>query len=229
MTKRILVVSKSGSDSWWKSTILARSDCEVVYLNDYANVYKSLRDSSFDLLILEEWPGDVSLSDVLERMRLTMERSCPKGLIISSSTDPSFSIPPVERVLVPPVKPELFNDAVASLLGLPTRTSSRYLVRVHLSVSSHFENASIVATVATVNLSSSGMLVESLKSLQIGKLYIWYFSGILDLRSMTIPGTIVREETTRFPAMMKRYIVKFEESAQEQRQLLHRFLEEHSL
>ena len=226
MSKRILVVSKSGPDSWWKSTILARSDCEVTFTGDYANAHQVIRLSNCDLVVIEEWPSDTHLSDFLESLRHSVSLDSPAALVITSSEIPSLAAHPVKKVLVPPVRPAEFNDAVALLLGLPTRANSRYLVRVHLSVTSNFEDMSIVATVATVNISSSGMLVESMKLLEIGKLYIWYFSGIMKLHNMTIPGTVLREEATYLRGMMKRYVVKFDESAQEQRSQLQRFLEE---
>jgi hypothetical protein len=124
------------------------------------------------------------------------------------------------------VTPEMLNKAVAEVLGLPTRANKRYLTRVHLTMAAKVEDARAITTVATLNISASGMLIEAVKPLPVGKDYVWSFVGVAGLKDLMIPGKIIREEPMTTALSSKRYVVQFDPMAADKQQILGAFLEQ---
>ena len=87
-----------------------------------------------------------------------------------------------------------FNDQVAGLMGIPTRRSARLPIRIGLDLSQ--QSATTIAN--TVNVSGTGMLVESFKPLIPGKIYEFRFMGLPKTVELPpISARIVREEAGR--------------------------------
>lgn len=227
MKRRVVVISNSGPEGWWSDTILARPDFDVFYTNEYLKAYEEMLRDPVELFVFEEWPDDSShLLTFLFKVRSTVKTPGLKGIVITTSDNPSVSDTPVARVLVPPVTPEMLNNAVASSLGLATRTSRRYLTRVHLTMAPKVEDSRAIATVVTLNISASGMLIEAVKPLPVGKDYVWSFVGVAGLKDLMIPGKIIREEPSATTISAKRYVVQFDPSAEDKQKALGVFLEQ---
>ena len=222
----MVVISNSGPDGWWSGTILSRPDFDVFYTSDFMKAYEGMLKTPTDLFVFEEWPGESNLLTFLFKIRSTLKTPDLKGIVISTSTNPSISDTPVVKVLVPPVTPEMLNTAVAAALGLATRVNKRYLTRVHLAMAPRVEDARVIATVATLNITASGMLIEAVKPLPVGKDYVWSFIGVPDLKDLMIPGKIIREEPMISALSSKRYVVQFDPMAQDKQKILGAFLEQ---
>jgi hypothetical protein len=224
MKRRVVVISNSGPEGWWSGTILSRPDFEVLYTQDFMKAYEEMLNTPAELFIFEEWPGEPHLLTFLFKVRSTVKTPELKGIVISSSDNPSVSDTPVSKVLVPPVTPEMLNDAVASALNLAARASRRYLTRVHLTMAPKVEDARAIATVVTLQISASGMLIEAVKPLPVGKDYVWSFVGVAGLKDLMIPGKIIREEPMITALSSKRYVVQFDQMAADKQQILGAFL-----
>jgi len=226
MKRRVVVISNSGPEGWWSGTILARPDFDVFYSDDFMKAYEEMLNTPAELFIFEEWPGESHLLTFLFKLRSTVKTPELKGIVISTSDNPSVSDTPVSKVLVPPVTPEMLNNAVAVALGLATRASRRYLTRVHLTMAAKVEDARAIATVVTLNISANGMLIEAVKPLPVGKDYVWSFVGVAGLKDLMIPGKIIREEAMTTALSAKRYVVQFDQMAEDKKKILGAFLEQ---
>lgn len=226
MKRRVTVVSNSGPEGWWSGTILARPEFDVFYTNNYQKAYEEMLITPAELFVFEEWPGEPHLLTFLFKVRSTLKIPELKGIVISTSDNPLISDTPVAKVLTPPVTPEMFNKAVGAALGLATRTSLRYLTRVHLNIAEKPGDAKVIATVVTLSISATGMLVEALKPLPVGKDYVWSFAGVPGLKDLMIPGRIIREDPMATALSSKRYVVQFDPAAEEQQKALGAFLEQ---
>jgi hypothetical protein len=222
--RRVIVISNSGPEGWWIGTILARPDFDVFYTHEYLKAYEEMLNTPAELFVFEEWPGESHLLTFLFKVRSTLKTPELKGIVITTSDNPSVSDTPVARVLVPPVTPEMLNNAIASSLGLATRASRRYLTRVHLTMAPKAEDSRAIATVVTLNISANGMLIEAVKPLPIGKDYVWSFVGVAGLKDLMIPGKIIREEPSATTISAKRYVVQFDASAEDKQKTLGEFL-----
>jgi len=226
LKRRLVVISNSGPDGWWSGTILTRPEFDVFYTKDFMKAYEEMLKTPAELFIFEEWPGESHLLTFLFKVRSTVKTPDLRGIVISTSGNPSVSDTPVSKVLVPPLTPEMLNSAVAAVLGLATRANKRYLVRVHLAMAPKVEDARVIATVATLNINASGMLIEAVKPLPVGKDYVWSFVGVADLKDLMIPGKIIREEPMTTALSSKRYVVQFDPMAQDKQKVLGTFLEQ---
>ena len=84
-----------------------------------------------------------------------------------------------------------FNARVARFLGLPTRRSARFLVR--LGVSLHKTEETVLAT--STSVSATGMLIESSKSLEVGGEYMVQIMGVRRIQVPPLKIRILRMET----------------------------------
>jgi PilZ domain len=226
LKRRIVVISNSGPEGWWSGTILARPDFDVLYAQDFMKAYQGMLNAPAELFIFEEWPGESHLLTFLFKVRSTLKTQELKGIVISTSDNPSISDTPVAKVLVPPLTPEMLNKAVAEVLGLATRANKRYLTRVHLAMAPKVEDARVIATVATLNITASGMLIEAVKPLPVGKDYVWSFIGVAGLKDLMIQGKIIREEPMTSALTSKRYVVQFDPMAEDKQKVLGDFIEQ---
>ena len=160
-----------------------------------------------DLVVIRDNFG-TSLPIILADLSIRYP-SAPFPVLVLSDATPLPSFPKLVRCVLPTTVPvPQFNDAVASLLKLPTRRSSRLPIRIGISLSQ--QSSTMIAT--TINISGTGMLIETLKPLVVGKVYEFRFMGVcLSTMVPTIPVRVLRREnpTARGSGTLL-YVMEFE-------------------
>jgi hypothetical protein len=101
----------------------------------------------------------------------------------------------VSLPLDPPV--DSFNEAVMNLLSLPSRQNARFPIRMGLGLGKGGDSFNQLAS--TVNISVTGLLVESLRPLTIGSTYTVRFIGTKKLASIQFSARVLRQEEAKHP------------------------------
>jgi hypothetical protein len=188
--KKVLLCCESRHLEFFKGTILRRDDVELNVESDMNSSIRSLLKSPPALyLIRGVYEG--SLEVHLQSLSFCYPKLPFPVALMSDVRDlsqlPSF----VKRVIPLTADRFFFNDVVAELLNLPTRRSARLAIRIGLNLAP--PNATTIAN--TVNMSATGMLVESFKPLTPGKVYQFRFMGLpKTVEVPPISARIVREE-----------------------------------
>jgi len=158
---------------FFKGTILRRSDIELRTESDLDLSLKSLVKSPPSLyLIRGTHPKTLkthllTLEDCFSKVPFPVVLVCD---VLDSTSLPFF----VNEVMPSTIDVSAFNDKVAGWLSIPTRKSSRIAIRLGLNMS----RQETVVVANTVNLSATGMLVESPKRLTPGEVYQFRFIGL---------------------------------------------------
>jgi hypothetical protein len=225
---KILLVSFTATGGWWKQTILARDDFDVQAEEEYAAGIRRLASSSFDLLVVEEWPEAGSVDDFLRRAAESAGKAAGapplKIILVSNARKPSSAEPPVARILPFPCPLQRFNSTIAELSGVPVRAGKRLLVRMLVGVQGEVPASQGLA--ATIELNAGGMLVECGKRLDPNQKMLWAFLGVRELKDLVLPGRVLRE--VEAAGSIHRYVVRFEPDNPKALSLLTRFLEKQS-
>ncbi len=221
---KILIISRSSPSTWEQMGILSRKDFEVKYESDFEMGFQKLVRENYDLFIAEEWPYDSAFLSFYSAVISQIKVPNLKGIFICSTSMDIKKHSAISEILRTPLNPEKFNDAVASALNLKKRSSKRYIVRMHLGLRD--DSSGLLRTCITINMNKGGMLIETTKSLPIGKSFWWTFQGVLELEGLTIKGTIVNESPRESFSLNYRYGVKFDESCKDAIKKIEEFLKE---
>jgi len=221
---KILLLSKSSPSSWDNVGILKRKDFNVIFESNFEEGFQKLLKENFDLFILEENPFDNTFLIFVNQVLNQLKIPTLKGILICSITKDLKEIGPFKKILFTPLEPDDLNEAIAKVLNLKQRASRRYIVRMHLRVDE--EGTNFFTTCTTINLNKGGMLIETTKSLPIGKVYFWTFQGAKELDGLTIKGRIVNEAKMETFSLNFRYGVQFLEECKEAIEKIEEFLKE---
>lgn len=221
---KVLLISKSSPSSWDNVGILKRKDFNVIFENDFEEAFQRLTKEDFNLFIAEENPFDNTFLIFINQILNQLKVPTLKGILICSATKDLEEMGPFKKILFTPLEPEDLNDAIAKILNLKQRASRRYIVRMHLGIRE--EGTSFFTTCTTINLNKSGMLIETTKSLPIGKVYFWTFQGAKELDGLTIKGKIVNEAKMESFSLNFRYGVQFLEECIKEIKKIEEFLKE---
>lgn len=202
--KKILFVGRGSLFLSGDKSILRRRDFEVKVVEDIVSFPSFAIKEKLDLLIVFDTFGKVCetiLNTLFERYP-----NIPYPSILI--TDEIYDLPPfVRKVLSKNCTIDDFNDSVANFLNLPTRKSVRIPIRIGISVSD--SRSSTIAN--TVNISGSGMLVEVIKPLTVGRIYETKFIGVPTSSSLPpLKVKVLREEQPKaYAPSLKIYALCF--------------------
>jgi hypothetical protein len=188
--KKVLLCCEPKHLEFFKGTILRRDDVELSVESDMNSSIRSLLKSPPALYLIHgsyEGPLEVHLQSLS-----FCYPKLPFPVALMSDVRDRSQLPPFVKKIIPLTADRFFfNDAVAELLNLPTRRSARLAIRIGLNLAP--PNATTIAN--TVNMSATGMLVESFKPLTPGKVYQFRFMGLpKTVEVPPISARIVREE-----------------------------------
>jgi hypothetical protein len=158
---------------FFKGTILRRNDIELRTESDLDLSLRSIIKSPPSLYLIKgTHPKTVkmhllTLEDCYSEVPFPVVLMCD---VLNGTSLPFF----VKKVMPASIDTASFNEAIAELLGLPTRRSSRFAIRLGLNLSRQDRTASA----NTVNISATGMLVESSIRLTSGEVYQFRFDSL---------------------------------------------------
>ncbi len=188
-------------------TLLSRKIFDTSYYAEAQPTLQNLLNSPPGLLIVHVREGGREVH-FLETLHQAYP-SCPFPVVAISETPGVIQLPPIVKLEVAEsFEPEKFSRLLARLLELPMRRNTRFLVRLGISVAK--TPGTVLAT--TIDVSTTGMLLETSHELQLGWTYELEFMGNQNEDIPTLNILIIREE---FPASKnkanRRYAVSFED------------------
>jgi len=186
------------------NSILARRHLHTACFSDELEAVQSIiKDPPRLVLIYDSGRA----RELLERMFKAYPTANFPVVVLSELPQNDFP-PQVKACLPVDCDVQQLDRVVAELLGLPTRKSSRILVRVGLNLSSS-PNGSSLAT--SVDISAGGMLLQCNQELTVGQLYQ---VELLGLPHATVPALDLRitrhAEAPRAGSRLFRYAGRFE-------------------
>lgn len=169
--KRVFLTCGPVHMEFFDKTILRRSDTELRTDPDLDNSLRLIVNSPPDLFIIKDALG-IPLEEKLKSFAAEHpDVLFPVAILSGNSYWPGLPLF-VKRIMAVSIDAPSFNDIVAELLGLPTRRSVRLSMQVGLVLSQPGETI----PASTINVSGSGMLIESERSLSPGMICQFQFT-----------------------------------------------------
>ena len=187
--KEVLLTALQEQIPFFNSTILSRPDIALTCSGDINAAVQLLFKAPPDLFVVRDNYGP-SLPMILSNLSIRYPKA-PFQTIVLTDSKATENFPPIVKCFLPTDVPlAKFNEAVASLLKMPTRKSSRLPIRIGVDLSQHGN----VFLANSVNISGSGILLETLQRLDVGKEYQMRFLGIAGSNDLPmIKARIVRQ------------------------------------
>lgn len=162
MAKKILIVESGITVIPFEETLLLRRDHDVKRAASGKQVLELFSKERFDLVILDDRLPDVTVEDLVSKIR-----SEPNGKdisILEMSAEEQRTPRGVNNLLRKPIESSEFNEVCRKLLQVESRRESRLLVYVQVQgfIQSNFFLCN------SRNLSSSGILILTTKHLKMG-------------------------------------------------------------
>jgi|GEM_PF-3965348 len=187
--KRIIWMVSVESERKLFRTVLARKELVNLPCSDAERAIRILERDQPDLFIYEDKGTDADidfLSGLSEDPRC---RRCPT--IVLQNRSRTVTYPPVVQAQFPfDFEIRIFDDTILNVLRLPLRSGTRHPIRLMLSM----EHLSDQVVAHTVNVSKTGMLIESFNALQVGRTYRSKVMGYHRIKIPLLLAKILREE-----------------------------------
>ena len=222
--KKILVLKDIKADADNKGGILDRAAFRIVTANSNEEVLEMHKQENFDLIITKlKSPG--LDGDYLCSLIRKNEKLCNVSVIIvcgNNKTDVDRSSNcGANAVLTLPLSTDVLSTLVFNLLNIPRREA--YRVVINVQVNGKHENKSFLCS--SVNISCTGILIETIKKLDVGDRVSCSFF-LPGVKKMTLNGTVVRSnaKTVEF----NEYGIKFDRTNLEDRTSIEAFIQSKS-
>lgn len=167
--KKILLVHDTELFLRMEQTILRREDCQIYKALDGETALELAREKRPDLVILDDGLQDPGPEEICRAIREDPRTLRASILMVVSRSNreklDDFLTAGANDYVVKPVNRLLFNQRATSLLNVPSRRFLRTLVRVDVQGT----EGGRPFFGSTVDLSESGLLVETPKTLEIGR------------------------------------------------------------
>ena len=222
--KKILVLKDIKADSDKKGGILNRASFRISTANSNEEVLEMHKQENFDLIITKLKSPGLNGDDLCSLIRKD-EKLCKVSVIIvcgNNKTDIDMSSNcRANAVLTMPLSSDELSNLVFKLLNIPRRESFRVLINVQ--VNGKHDNKSFLCS--SVNISCSGLLIETGKKLDVGDNVSCSFF-LPGVKKITVNGTIVRVNTKKVD--INEYGIKFDHINFEDRTSIEAFIQSKS-
>jgi len=189
--KKILVLRDIKADADKKGGILYRSAFRIITANSNKEILDAHKKENFDLIITKLKSPGLDGDDLCSIIRKDENLSKVSIIILcdnnKADVDRSSNCG-ANTVLTMPLSPEVLSNLVFNLLNIPRREAYRVLINV--LVSGKHDNKSFLCS--SVNISCSGILIETDNKLDLGDNVScsFFLPGVKN--KITVNGTIVR-------------------------------------
>ncbi len=204
--KKILVLKDIKADADKKGGILSRAAFRIITANSNKEVLEMHKQENFDLIITKLKSPGLDGDDLCALIRKD-EKLCKVSVIIvcdnnKIDVDRSSNCR-ANAVLTMPLSTDVLSGLVFNLLNIPRREAYRVIINVQ--VDGKHDNKSFLCS--SVNISCTGLLIETGKKLDLGdKVSCSFF--LPGVKKMTLNGTIVRGNTKTVD--INEYGIKFD-------------------
>jgi DNA-binding response OmpR family regulator len=222
--KKILVLKDIKADADKKGGIITRASFRIITANSNKEILEMHKQENFDLIITKLKSPGLDGDDLCSLIRKD-EKLCKVSLIILCDNNK----PDVGRssdcranaVLTMPLSPDVLSNLVFNLLNITRRESYRVLINV--LVNGKHDNKSFLCS--SVNISCSGLLIETGKKLDLGDNVSCSFF-LPGVKKITVNGTILRANTKT--ADINEYGIKFDHINLENKTSIEAFIQSKS-
>ena len=190
----VVLVAGVGRGSFEQlAPVLDRQKVEVVQVTSAEDSTKLAYSERMDLVILDAEPTTMSLAQVVRLIRSESSASRTASMLVLARpdrTDEAVGLigRGVNRVMLSTDPPELVGQRAAELLHIAPRTTFRFSTRLLVELA----DGSDEALGAVVNISSSGMLVETDADLEPGQHVIISIDVAGDDEPLAVKAEVVR-------------------------------------
>lgn len=190
----VVLVAGVGRSSFEQlAPVLDRQKLEVVQVTSAEDSTKLAYSERMDLVILDAEPTKMSLAEVVRLIRSKASASRTTSLLVLARPDRTDEVVGligrgVNRVMLSTDPPELIGQRAADLLHIAPRTTFRFSTRLLVELA----DGSDEALGAVVNISSSGMLVETDADLEPGQHVIISIDVAGDDEPLAVKAEVVR-------------------------------------
>lgn len=190
----IVLVAGIGRRSFERlAPVLDRQKLEVVQVLSAEDAPKLAYSEPVDLVILDAEPTSMDLAEVVRLIRSASSASRASSILVLARPE-SFGDAlvlvdrGVNRVMLAGDPPEEVGRAVAELLNIAPRSTCRFATRLLVEVAAGSQEA----LGAVVNISSTGMLVETDARLELGSSVLFDIEVADEDEPLVIMGNVVR-------------------------------------
>ena len=189
--KDVLVTAQDNHFEFLHTPVLARSDIRVRIVPDIERSIQSLFLDSPDLHIIYDSIG-APLPGLLSEL-LAHSARVPSAIVVLTDKSSPSDFPKFVKLILPTaVDLGTFDNLLCGVLGIPGHRSTRFEIRIGLSLAQ--SSNTLFAT--TVNMSGSGMLLESARPLMLGQASELRFVGAKGAAEIpTLSARVVRQES----------------------------------
>ncbi len=190
----VVLVAGTGRSSFARlAPVLDRQKVEVVQVTSAEDAGKLAYSERVDLVILDADPTAMSLAEVVRIIRAGASASSRCSLLVLAQpgrAEAALALVGrgVNRVMLADDPPELLGHLVAELLHVAPRTTLRLAMRFLAEVADGAEEA----LGAVVNLSATGMLVETDADLEPGQHVVLSLDLGAELEPLALKAEVVR-------------------------------------
>ena len=222
--KKILVLTDIKADADKNGGILNRAAFRIITANSNEEVLEMHKQENFDLIITKLKSPGLDGDNLCSIIRKD-EKLCKVSVILvcdnnKLDVDRSSNCG-ANAVLTMPLSPDVLSKLVFNLLNIPRRESYRVLINVQ--VNGKHDNKSFLCS--SVNISCSGLLIETGKKLDVGDNVSCSFF-LPGVKKITVNGTIVRVNTKKVD--INEYGIKFDHINFEDRTSIEAFIQSKS-
>ena len=188
--KDVLVTAPNDHLEFFRAPVLVRSDVRVRVVTDIERSIQSLFLETPHLYIIYDTIG-ARLPGLLSELLAHSARVPSSIVVLTDKSSPSDFPKFIQLILPPNVDLGTFDNLICGILKIPGQRSTRCEIRIGVSLAQ--SSKTLFAT--TVNMSSSGMLVESTRPLTPGQSYELRFMGARGAAEIpTLSARVVRQE-----------------------------------
>lgn len=202
---RVLLLSLEGAEGPMGHPLLKRPDIQMKCFSNPEHALKAAQNMGRGLILCEQVGTPEALLDLLEKLE-PLAKGGNLGVIcawkgyalpqLPAFVFDSFPFPPPEKE---------YGKAIANALNIPIEQTRRYLVRLNL----HDQEPPLTILCSTLDVTRTGLLIESNKRLSVGALYDIQFTG-LPVRLQTLVVRIIRQNPPRAGLSLNYYAAAFE-------------------
>jgi len=188
--KEVLVTAPDNHFEFFRAPVLARSDVRLRVEPDIERSIQSLFLETPDLYIIYDTLG-APLPSLLSELLACSVRVPSSIVVLTDKSSPSEFPKFVTLILPTNVDLGTFDNLICGVLKIPGQRRTRCEIRIGVSLAQ--SSNTLFAT--TVNMSGSGMLVESNRPLTPGQSYELRFMGAKgEAEIPTLSARVVRQE-----------------------------------
>lgn len=219
--KKILVLRDIKADADKKGGILSRAAFRIITADSNPEVLEMHKQENFDLIITKLKSSGLDGDDLCSLIRKDEKLRKVSVIIVCGynkiEVDRSSNCG-ANAVLTMPLSTDELSSLVFNLLNIPRREAYRVIINVQ--VNGKHDNKSFLCS--SVNISSTGILIETANKLDLGdKVSCSFF--LPGVKKMTLNGTIVRCHTKSVD--IYEYGIKFDRVNLEDRASIEAFIQ----